>query len=115
MFARLLAMHVTPANSYLGMTSGDDKISADHTATATAQTSAEEANGAPPQDASGQATEVPENRLTLLAQAKEFLASPAIRHQDEGSKREFLSRKGVASEDIEALLSEGSVSTWSPS
>lgn len=45
----------------------------------------------------------------LLDQAREFLASPAIRHQDANSKREFLLKKGVSSDDAERLLEETDV------
>lgn len=45
----------------------------------------------------------------LLGQARDFLLSPAIRHQDMSSKREFLLKKGVSSADAERLLEETDV------
>lgn len=45
----------------------------------------------------------------LLEHAREFLVSPAIRHQDVNSKREFLLKKGVSPEDAERLLEETDV------
>lgn len=45
----------------------------------------------------------------LLGQARDFLLSPAIRHQDMSSKREFLLKKGVSSADTERILEETDV------
>ena len=52
------------------------------------------------------AEELAVDSSSLLQQAREFLVSPAVRHQDINSKREFLLRKGVSPADAERLLEE---------
>lgn len=59
----------------------------------------------PPRQPAEEALDEPD----LLTQAREFLASPAILHQDLAAKRQFLLGKGLTPEDADRLLDETSV------
>ena len=48
----------------------------------------------------------PEDRATLLQQARDFLASPAISSQDISSKRNFLESKGLTHAEVDSLIDE---------
>jgi Pex14 N-terminal domain len=91
------------------MASSDDKNGTDDNTAGTSQTAEQKIKDS--EGTADQPVGESENTFKLLAQAREFLASPTIRHQDDGNKREFLSRKGLSPTDIEMLLSEASVST----
>ncbi|KAF8320876.1 hypothetical protein DL93DRAFT_2073645 [Clavulina sp. PMI_390] len=56
----------------------------------------------------------PANSDELLKQARDFLTSPSVRHQDVAMKRDFLAKKGVSNDDIERLLVETDVCAYLP-
>lgn len=72
-------------------------------------TKSPELDGSPKQPAEEALNEPDSNSDELLSQARQFLSSPAIRNQDVSSKREFLLKKGLTSEDAERLLEETNV------
>src|ERR1700722_2066718 len=85
---------------------GDETPPSNTSESASSQSPPIASSQSPPASEPETSTSTNTDRTELLSQARSFLASPQIQHQDVLAKRRFLNEKGLTEAEIDRMLRE---------